>query len=190
MMLFGAIPTFGWVPDVGWREELSHFFSQPPPWYTGTAMTIVLFLMLLLIAVQHRQHKALAKRRKVRRMAMYLKFKMRGKSREEYIKALAEDIITSGLEDAAFDGKITDDEKLQLYTVLAEGKPKLIGLKPRKADKLGWRARNELLAYLHKLRAARETEPVKALPLPDLTKIKVWGTGKMAATAHRHLKTT
>lgn len=121
-------------------------------------------------------------------MVQFIKFKMLGQTRAQYIKALAEYAITDHFEDAYHDGLITYQEKCDAYEMFANRKPHLTGLVPRKQDKLTWRARNELLSYLMSLKAARESKPSKPLPLPEPKKIRVKGNGKLAELAHRALK--
>lgn len=173
---------YHWVPD-GWERTMS-FLSQAPPWLNSMLMAAVIFMVLLLLLVQWRMQRALARRRGKRTMAMYIKFKMGRASRMEYLRSICAYHLTSGLEDDFHEGRIDQAEKDMLYQLFAEGKPKLVELRPRKQDKLTWRARNFLIETLKKAQAARKTTPEKPIPFPDLDKKKVWGTGKLAKVVH------
>ena len=179
---------FGYVPADTWEHQVYAFFSQPPPWSAHVMMMFVIILVLILLFRQHRASKALARRRARGRFAMYVAFRLRKSNRMQYLKALLENHIVDGLEDDLHNGLITEAEKTQLYDLLAEGKPRLVGLKPRKTKALSWVARNDLIAQLLKRRAEREKKPERPLPFPDLNKVTITGTGKFADLASRTLK--
>lgn len=170
---------YGYTIIPNWEDKIVTFFSQPPPWTAHAMMITVIGLTAALLWKQHQM-----------RRAMMQQFTHRQTNRKEIIKALAEDIILDGFEKAVDKGLLTDAEKENFFKLLADGKPKLIGLVPRKSTKLTWRARNALLQKLKDARAARIAQPEKPVPLPDpvVNKTTIKGTGKLAALAHRTFK--